>query len=116
MNDGSPDRVALQAGLAAYAGRLHAAAGPGQHVVSPLGAWLLIALCAGPDEDRLAPVLGMDGSGAATVVGALLADPHPVVAAALGAWSSPPDLDDWSAGLPAGVATGPIPAQADLDA
>ena len=29
--------------LGRYAGRLHARAGPGHHVVSPLGAWMVVA-------------------------------------------------------------------------
>ncbi|MCI4061130.1 hypothetical protein MRQ36_00500 [Micromonospora sp. R77] len=55
----------LQDALARYAARLHAAAGPGHHVTSPLGAWLLLALCApaasGGERDALADVL--DGPG-----------------------------------------------------
>ena len=34
--------------LARYARRLHAAFGEQHHVASPLGAWLLLALAAGP--------------------------------------------------------------------
>jgi len=33
------------AAVARYAGRLHRVAGEGHHVASPLGAWLLLALC-----------------------------------------------------------------------
>jgi hypothetical protein len=50
--------------LAGYAERLHAGAGSDHHVVSALGAWLLVALC-GPLADdgarpELADVLGAD--------------------------------------------------------
>jgi hypothetical protein len=80
--------------LGRYAGRLHALAGPGHHVVSPLGAWMLVALCAtvaGDEQARgeLAGVLGADPVPAAAFAARLLADPHPLVAAGAGAWVWP---------------------------
>jgi len=50
--------------LTGYAERLHAAAGPDHHVVSALGAWMLVALCA-PQADEegrgeLAELVGAD--------------------------------------------------------
>ena len=58
------DAVILRDAVAGYAARLHAAPGPGHHVASPLGAWLLLALCApatrngAPPDPALAEVLG----------------------------------------------------------
>jgi hypothetical protein len=47
-----------------YAARFHARVGTGHHVASPLGAWLLLALCGpashGPTRDQLTDVLGCD--------------------------------------------------------
>jgi hypothetical protein len=94
------------AAVARYAGRLHRVAGEGHHVASPLGAWLLLALCGpasgGQARDRLAEVVGGDLDQAAAVAGALLSVPHPAVAAAAGVWrrgsvSSGP-LGRWLAG------------------
>src|SRR5581483_5318698 len=96
------------AGLAAYAARMHALAGDRHHVVSPLGAWLLVAICHGFDD------------AAARTAAALLDEPHPVVGAAAAAWtrSATVDrarLDQWRATLPAAVATGDMPTQDELD-
>jgi len=58
------DNAAVRDGVAGYAERLHAVAGDGHHVVSPLGAWLLLALCGtGTGKaglDGLTEVLGCD--------------------------------------------------------
>src|SRR5713226_7196287 len=56
--------------LGRYAGRLHARAGQGHHVVSPLGAWMVVALCATLAREEqargeLAGVLGADPGSAA---------------------------------------------------
>jgi hypothetical protein len=121
------DAVILRDAVAGYARRLHAAAGPGHHVASPLGAWLLLALCApairngavpGP---ALADVLGCDPDVATRLAAGLLARPHPQVAAAAAAWTRDrPELTEvqrrWQSGLPAAVATGPVPGQAAADA
>jgi hypothetical protein len=107
----------LQESLARYATRLHAAAGPGHHVASPLGAWLLLALCApaatGADRDALADVLGMAPAEAAGHASALLAAPHPLAPVATAVWG--PTDEEWRASLPASTATGPLPDQAALD-
>ncbi|WP_045742197.1 hypothetical protein [Actinoplanes rectilineatus] len=108
--------------LGRYARRLHASAGTGHHVASPLGAWLLLALagraCAEPDP-QLTEVLGIDPRRAATIAAELLEQPHPAVAAATAVWHGPsadPDgLAGWRAGLPASTGTGPLPDQAGLD-
>ncbi len=113
----------LAAPLAAYARRLHAAAGDSHHVASPLGGWLLLALCgpactgaAGPELARL---LGCDIETAAQTAAALLTHPHPLVTAAAAAWHRPGFLTDalsgWQAGLPAAVETGELRDQAYLD-
>jgi hypothetical protein len=110
--------------LGRYAGRVHAAAGQDHHVVSALGAWMLVALCA-PLADRggrseLADVLGADPVEAAQFAATLLAEPHPLVAAGAGVWIAPavttPALEQWRDGLPAVVTTGDIPTQESLDA
>jgi hypothetical protein len=110
--------------LGRYAERLHARAGPGHHVVSPLGAWILVALCAtvaGDEKARgeLADVLGTDPVPAAAFAARLLADPHPLVAAGAGAWVRParetPRIKQWRTELPAVVDTGDIPNQEEMD-
>jgi hypothetical protein len=98
------------AAVARYAGRLHRVAGEGHHVASPLGAWLLLALCgpasSGELRDRLAEVVGCDLDQAAAMAGALLSEPHSAVAAAAGVWPrggvSGGPLGRWLAGLPRG--------------
>ena len=111
------------AAIARYAGRLHRVAGEGHHVASPLGAWLLLALCgpasSGEARDRLTEVVGCDLDQAAAVAGGLLSAPHPAVAAAAGVWwrngvdGGP--LGRWLAGLPRAVEAGELTGQAALD-
>lgn len=110
--------------VGAYAERLHERVGDRHHVASPIGAWLLLALCAPlVEEDRpgaLADVVGPDPRDAARFAAALLRDPHPLVAAAAAAWSAPsagaPRLRSWLEGLPDSVAIGNLPTQAQADA
>lgn len=108
-----------------YAVRLHAAAGARHHVASPLGAWLLLALAGrashGADREALTDALGCNVDVAAGAAARLLADPHPLVAAAAAVWTAPwfqpaEDFRRWQASLPAEVASGDLPGQADLDA
>ncbi|MEV4482957.1 hypothetical protein [Micromonospora coxensis] len=114
----------LHAPLARYAARLHAGIGGRHHVASPLGAWLLLALAApaatGGLRDELEDVLGVDAATAAGLATALLDAPHPLVGSATALWhrpgTDPAALDGWRAGLPRTTATGPLPAQAELDA
>ncbi|HEY7325450.1 MAG TPA: hypothetical protein VH520_11560 [Streptosporangiaceae bacterium] len=110
--------------VARYARRLHAAAGERHHIASPLGAWLLLALAApastGEDRDTLASVLGCDVDTAARAATELLADPHPLVAAAAAVWTAPGYAGTavfrrWLGELPAAVATGDLAGQAALD-
>jgi hypothetical protein len=115
------DPDTLTRALAAYARRLHAAFGPEHHVGSPLGAWLLLALCGpaagGGERAELTEVLGCDIETAARLADQLLSSPHPLVAAAAALWQQPGAVpEDWRAGLPAAVTTGPLPSQAELDA
>ncbi|MEU4563906.1 hypothetical protein AB0F72_36475 [Actinoplanes sp. NPDC023936] len=105
--------------LARYADRLHAVAGGRHHVASPLGAWLLLALTAAAGGgDDLAEALGVAPEEAAGIAGALLAEPHPLVAAATAVWHAeqvdPAALAGWP--LPAATTTGPLPGPAALDA
>jgi Serpin (serine protease inhibitor) len=108
--------------LAGYARRLHAVAGSRHHVASPLGAWLLLALCApastGQTRDSLNGVLGCDGAEAAELASGLLAAPHPQVPAAAAVWHrrTSETLARWLDGLPPQVETGPLTTQAALDA
>ena len=121
------DAAILRDVVAGDGRRLHAAAGSGHHVASPLGAWLLLALCAPAVRDEagpgraLAEILGCDPATAARLAAALLDRPHPQVAAAVAAWTRdrpelPPAVRCWQAGLPAAVAAGPVPDQAGADA
>ncbi|MEU4159922.1 hypothetical protein [Actinoplanes sp. NPDC026670] len=107
--------------LGRYAGQLHRATGMGHHVVSPLGAWLLLALVAkaAPPGQDLAEALGMVPDEAAAVAGDLLEQPHSMVAAASAVWYSPDadvsGLAGWWAGLPPATSFGPLPGRPELD-
>jgi hypothetical protein len=113
----------VTAAVASYAQRLHRVAGERHHVASPLGAWLLLALCGPPSRGaaraELAEVLSMDVEQAAAVASRLLSAPHPLVAAAAGVWRregvQTEALSRWLAGLPATVGTGTLTDQAALD-
>ena len=117
-------RGPLAAPLRAYATRFHATISGGHHVASPLGAWLLLALCApassGRLREELARVLGMNVDSAFSHASHLLDRPHPAVPAAFGAWTAAgvggPELARWLSWLPVHTARGPIPTQAELDA
>ncbi len=112
----------LHGPLARYAERLHRAAGDAHHVASPLGAWLLLALtgpaATGDTRAAVEEALGTDVGHAAEAAHALLAAPHPLVAAATALWERTPfeELAGWRATLPEQTQTGPLPDQATLDA
>ena len=116
-------RLPVRDAVARYAERFHAAAPAGQHVVSPLGAWVLLGLLApaaeGVARERIEDALGLDAGAAADAVRRLLDRPHPAVASALGLWTAAglerPRYEEWAAGLPAALTRGPIPEQAGLD-
>jgi hypothetical protein len=117
MVTASPDLARL---VARYARTLGDVIGDGHHVSSPLGAWLLLALCApaarGPDAAKLADVLGADTDAAAAIAAELLSEPPPLVAAAAAVWSGPGAGNDaWLAALPAPVTQGEVPDQATVD-
>jgi len=104
----------VAAPVARYAARLHALAGPRHHVASPLGAWLLLALC----SPASGGVLGCDPADAASLAADLLAHPDPLVPAAAAVWHRPGlsgAAARWLAGLPPSVTTGPLTSQAELD-
>jgi hypothetical protein len=112
----------VSAPLARYARLLHALAGPRHHVASPLGAWLLLALCAPASEGKtrqtLNVSLGIESGAAAELAAALLRAPHPAVPAGAAVWhqGSPSEtLARWLAGLPPELQAGPLPGQAGLD-
>jgi hypothetical protein len=121
--------VTIAAAVSEYADTVHAAVRPGHHVVSPLGAWLVLALAGPAAEDpgtrsRLEEALGMPVADAARVAGALLDAPHPAVAAAVGLWWREDAVTDrltaYADGLPRGATREPLGdptiGQARLDA
>ncbi len=91
-------------------------------MASPLGAWLLLALCGpaarGATRRELEDALGCDAGEAAAVAAKLLDAPPQVVGAAAAAWNrAGVGLDpQWLAGLPRSVERGPIPSQEEADA
>jgi hypothetical protein len=116
--------VTLAAAVARYADTVHAAVAADHHVVSPLGAWLVLAL-AGPaagDPDvrrRLEEALGMPIEDAGGLAGALLQAPHPAVAAAVALWwredAVTDRLTDYARRLPRRATREPLADQARLD-
>ena len=111
--------------LRRYSERLHARAGDGHHVVSPLGAWMVVALCAPlaterGDREVLAGALGTDPDDAFDLAVDLLDHPHPLVPAAAALWlragTETRRLTSWRAALPAAVDTGDLPTQVQADA
>jgi hypothetical protein len=106
-----------------YAERLHARAGDGHHVVSPLGAWMLVALCstlAGEDQlNGLTAILGAEPGAAANFAAGLLSDPHPLVGAGAAAWVQEAVMTErvrqWRESLPQVVDTGDIPTVKQAD-
>jgi hypothetical protein len=108
--------------VAAYALRLHAAAGDRHHVISPLGAWLLVALAAplasDNDRERLETVLGCDVGTARRAADELLGSHDTVLALAFAVWHQGDigaGLDAWRRALPARATTGPMPTQAEAN-
>jgi hypothetical protein len=109
--------------VSAYADRMHRAVS-GHHVLSPLGAWLLLALAGSgarnADRAALEAVLGVDVEVAARYARALLEQPHPAVSAALACWHradvTTPALETWLGSLPATTERGALPDQAAADA
>src|SRR5439155_26134942 len=109
--------------VAAYGLRLHAAAGDRHHIISPLGAWLLLALTAplasGSDRERLESVLGCDAVTARQAADELLESPHQALALAFAIWHRGDigaGFDAWRSELPPSATTGPMPTQAEANA
>ncbi|HXS65439.1 MAG TPA: hypothetical protein VN767_21490 [Streptosporangiaceae bacterium] len=103
-----------------YARTLGDVIGDGHHVSSPLGAWLLLALCSpaarGQDAAKLSEVLGADSGQAASTAADLLGQPPALVAAAAAVWNAPgAGNQDWLASLPQPVARGEVPDQDAVD-
>jgi hypothetical protein len=103
--------------IARYAGRLHAVAGGTHHVASPLGAWLLLALCgaAGGASTGIDDALGVDRDDALAFAADLLGTPHDAVLSAAAVWTRA-RADALLRRLPAAVETGDLPGQDRLDA
>src|SRR6516225_6600924 len=114
----------LSAPLARYAERFHGAVGHEHHIASPLGAWLLLALCGpastGSLREQITAALGLDVEMAAALAATLLGSRHPLVGAGAAVWiraqTKAEALAGWMAGLPAGVERGDLPTPAQLDA
>jgi hypothetical protein len=114
----------LTAAISAYATRFHATADKEHHVASPLGAWILLALCATGSEGRLrgelTRILGADVDTAAAFAATLLGQPHRAVDLATGVWTSrkvaAASAAGWLARLPSAVDRGELPKPAALDA
>lgn len=114
----------VRTALASYAERFHEGIGRGHHVASPLGAWMLLALCGpasdGRLRDEITAALGIDVDTAAAFVATLLAEPHPAVASAAAIWTRPglpaAGMSYWLARLPSMIERGDVPAQDALDA
>jgi hypothetical protein len=99
----------------------------GQHrddsVASPLGIWLLLALCvdaaSGQDRTELEAVLGCSAEEAGHLIGSFLDSPPPALRSALALWVEEADITPafsaWSRKLPRGVEQGGIPSQAEAD-
>jgi hypothetical protein len=116
----SPDLTDV---IAKYAARFHAALGGDHVVVSPLGAYLLLAAVApaarGAVREDLERALGCPADVAGRFLADLLAEPHPAVASAIAIWTASeittPALDLWRDSLPQGVERGQVPNQVDAD-
>jgi hypothetical protein len=117
--------VTLASAVARYADTVHAAVRADHHVVSPLGAWLVLALAGlaaeDPDtRDRLEEALGMPVADAGRVASALLDAPHPAVAAAVGLWWREDAVTDrltaYADRLPRAATREPLTDQGALDA
>ena len=98
--------------------------GDGGNVVgSPVGAWLLVALCAplcdGVSRARVEEHLGIDAEAAAALARRLLDHPHPAVATALALWhrrgSTSSSFPRWEATMPRMASLGAIPTRAAAD-
>ena len=114
----------LARAIAQYAERLHSRLGGEHHVVSPFGAWLLVALCSSLATDAsraasLGDVLGAPSEQAAAAASELISRPHPAVGTAAALWVRASSWTDraraWQESLPEAFETGDLPSQQELD-
>lgn len=115
MTDDAERPADLPTAVRAYGAQVRAQlgldeAGP----VSYAGLWLLLARLSSvvEDESEFSRTFGLDRRAAQAAATQLFDEPHPTVAAALGAWLA--DGVELSGELP--VTLDPLPAQAELDA
>jgi hypothetical protein len=119
------------AAIARYAAAVHTCAREEHHVVSPLGAWLVLALAGQADTPQpdgegagsrraVEAALGLPTADAGRVAVDLLGRLHPAVAAAVGLWWREDVATDRLAAyvgrLPAGATREPLAGQQQLDA
>jgi hypothetical protein len=117
-------RPELARAIARYAERLHARLGGEHHVVSPLGAWLIVALCSSLSAESrpsdLSEVLGATPEQAAASASHLVDAPHPAVGTAAALWVRAALMTSrvrtWQAALPPAMEVGSLPTQGQLDA
>jgi hypothetical protein len=117
------DVVDLPRIIGRFAARFHQTDGDRQVVASPLGAWLLLALCGRTAKhslrDELTAILGVDVEAAGGLAERMLETPHAAVASAVAAWVNGNDaeaLGPFMDSLPKSVERGArIPQQPELD-
>jgi hypothetical protein len=117
-------RSELAGAISRYAERVHGRLGDQHHVVSPLGAWALVALCSSSADDSNEPelrdILGIAPRQAASSANDLLGHPHPAVGAAAALWARASLLTEatrrWPPPWPPGVELGELPTPGQLDA
>lgn len=94
-------------------------AASGNVVVSPVGAWLLLALAAGADAQGKSAVLGLEPGQAMQMAAALVGHAPKAVRAATALWLAADErteeLARWQDRLPAAVASGPVPTAQQAD-
>lgn len=114
----------LPALIQRYAARLHAQATYEHHIISPLSAWMLLALtgASAPTSSRgvIEEALGCPAEAALAHTDLLLRLPHPALINALGVWCAPhaqtEPLLQWQRSLPPTVERGPLPPREQADA
>src|ERR1022692_1302295 len=95
----------------------------GASVSSPLGVWLLLAVCVsearGEDRDELERVLGCPAVEASELLRAFISAPPPALKAAIAVWVRAVDATEtvagWVRSLPASIESGYMPTQPEAD-
>jgi hypothetical protein len=119
--------TSLPAVIARYAASVHASVRQEHQVVSPLGAWLVLALAGLADDDSASQeagaveaALGLPLADAGRLAADLLDAVHPAVAAAVGMWwrddAVTDRLTEYARRLPAAATREPLTGQQQLDA